>query len=331
MDERQKGARRRAALFLALALCAATGSAFAAEMKLVPVGDTVGVKLFSRGVMVVGLSEEKTAAKEAGLREGDILLALNDEQIDSTEELTALLQENGDSELTLTLRRGAKTMAVSAMPTQDGDVYCLGAWVRDSMAGIGTVTYYDPETGAFAALGHGITDVDTGQLMPLARGSVMPSSVKAVRRGESGSPGELRGEFDLTRDLGALTANTERGVFGTLDDAAALTLGEALSVAQKSEVKLGSASIRANVSGDEVRDYAVEIERVLDPKGSVRNFLLRVTDPDLLAQTGGIVQGMSGSPIIQNGKLVGAVTHVLVDDPTRGFGIFIENMLAAAG
>ncbi len=332
MDEGKR--KRRIAFGLALALCAVIGTARAADresMTLVPVGETVGVKLFARGVMVVGLSEDKTAAKEAGLKEGDILLALNNEAIGSTEELTAMLQENGAEELTLTLRRGAKTMEVSATPARSGSVYCLGAWVRDSMAGIGTMTYYDPATGRFAALGHGVTDVDTGALMPLSRGSIMPSRVKAVRRGESGSPGELRGEFDLTGDFGALSANTERGVFGTITDAGALSLGEALPVAARSEVKAGRASILANVEGDEVREYEIEIEKVLDEKSAVRNLLLRVTDETLLSQTGGIVQGMSGSPIIQNGKFVGAVTHVLVDDPTRGYGIFIENMLEAAG
>ena len=336
MDEKCKK-RCGGALLLALALSAALGTALPAHaadresMTLVPVGETVGVKLFARGVMVVGLSEDKSAAKDAGLKEGDILLAINDADIGSTEELTALLQRSGGDEVTLTLRRGARTMEVSAMPEKSGSVYCLGAWVRDSMAGIGTMTYYDPQTQRFAALGHGITDVDTGKLMPLERGSVMPSSVKAVRRGESGSPGELRGTFDVDGDFGTLSANTERGVFGTLASTDALMLREPMAVAKRGEVKAGKASILANVEGDAVGEYGIEIERVLDEKSGVRNLLLRVTDERLLSKTGGIVQGMSGSPIIQNGKLVGAVTHVLVDDPARGYGIFIENMLDAAG
>ncbi len=343
MDEKQRKSRKgrfRAVLCLALALSAALAQANAAEIKaadrgsmmLVPVGQAIGVKLFAHGVMVVGLSEEKTAAKEAGLREGDIILALNDTEIESAENFTSLLQQNGAEELTLTLRRGARTMEVSATPDRNGSVYCLGAWVRDSMAGIGTMTFYDPQTGRFAALGHGITDVDTGNLMPLSRGSVMEASVKAVRRGASGSPGELRGDFDLEHDFGTLYANTERGVFGTVSDRSVMeNLEKALPVASKEELMEGEAMILANVSGEETREYKIEIEKVLDAQSPVRNMLIRVTDPALLEKTGGIVQGMSGSPIIQNGKLVGAVTHVLVDRPERGYGIFIENMLDAAG
>jgi len=200
------------------------------------------------------------------------------------------------------------------------------------MAGIGTVTFYDPQTGAFAALGHGITDVDTGKLMPLSRGSVMAASVKAVKRGASGSPGELRGDFDLTRDLGLLYANTECGIFGVLpQENRPEAVGEAIPVARRTEVRTGKAVILANCRGDEVCAYEIEIEKLYGGSAPTRNLLLRVTDPALIALTGGIVQGMSGSPIVQDGKLVGAVTHVLLDDPQRGYGILAENMLSASG
>ena len=208
----------------------------------------------------------------------------------------------------------------------------LGAWIRDSMAGIGTMTFYDPLSGRFGALGHGVTDVDTGGLMPLEHGSIMDATVKAVKRGESGSPGELRGSFDLTRDSGSLYANTDCGLFGVIEgESNALGTQNAVPVAQRGEVAVGAASILANCEGDAVREYAVEIERIYAGSSPTRNMLVRVTDPELLACTGGIVQGMSGSPILQNGKLVGAVTHVLVNDSARGYGIFIENMLDAAG
>ena len=192
--------------------------------------------------------------------------------------------------------------------------------------------FFDPQSGTFGALGHGVTDVDTGQLLPLDHGSIMDASVKAVKKGERASPGELKGDFDLTRDSGTLYANTECGIFGKLsaEDAAKIT-GAALPIAKKDEVKTGRAAILATVSGNETREYDIEIEKIYSPSGSTRNLLLRVTDEELLAQTGGVVQGMSGSAILQDGKIIGAVTHVLLDDPSRGYGIFIENMLSAAG
>ena len=192
--------------------------------------------------------------------------------------------------------------------------------------------FFDPQSGTFGALGHGVTDVDTGQLLPLDHGSIMDASVKAVKKGERASPGELKGDFDLTRDSGTLYANTECGIFGKLsaEDAAKIT-GAALPIAKKDEIKTGRAAILATVSGNETREYDIEIEKIYSPSGSTRNLMLRVTDEELLAQSGGVVQGMSGSAILQDGKIIGAVTHVLLDDPSRGYGIFIENMLSAAG
>ncbi|MBE7003418.1 MAG: SpoIVB peptidase [Ruminococcaceae bacterium] len=299
---------------------------------LVPVGHTVGVKLFAEGVLVVGLSDGETPAKESGLREGDILLTFNGTEVDSTEHLQRLLTENGASRATMGVRRGMKTLALPVTPEtgEDGKVR-LGAWIRDSMAGIGTMTFYDPQSGLFGALGHGVTDVDTGALMPLHSGSIMDATVKAVKHGASGSPGELRGSFDLTRDSGSLTANTSCGLFGTLTgESNAITTQRAVPVAKRGEIRTGRATILANVGGDEVCEYEVEIERVYSAASPTRNMLVRVTDPELLEKTGGIVQGMSGSPILQDGRLVGAVTHVLVNDAARGYGIFIENMLSAA-
>ena len=300
---------------------------------LVPVGHTVGVKLFADGVLVVGLSDGATPARRSGLREGDIVLSFNGTDIGSTEHLQQLLKENGEAQSTISVRRGAKLLTLPITPEQtETGAYRLGAWIRDSMAGIGTMTFYDPESGVFGALGHGVTDVDTGSLMPLESGSIMDATVKAVKRGEKGEPGELRGEFELKRDSGGLYANTECGLFGTITGACgAVGDRQEVAVAGRDEVSAGPATILANCCADEVCAYEVEIERVYAGDSPTRNMLLRVTDPRLLEQTGGIVQGMSGSPILQNGKLVGAVTHVLVSDPTRGYGIFIENMLDAAG
>ena len=222
------------------------------------------------------------------------------------------------------------TLSVSPEQNEEG-AYCIGAWIRDSMAGIGTMTYYDPDTGAFGALGHGITDTDTALLMPFASGSILPSTVKAVKKGAVGDAGELRGDFDLTGDLGDLYANTESGIFGTLDPGEFTErLGDPLPVAAAEEVHAGPAAILSNVEGDDVREYDVEILQVVEDAADGRELVISVTDPELLSATGGIVQGMSGSPILQDGKFAGAVTHVLLNDPTRGYGILLETMLRAA-
>ena len=318
--------KRAAAILLGFFAAAALmlPSAQAAERtvsELIPVGQVIGVKLFSDGVLVVGLSDGESPAKACGLKEGDVITAVGGQELDTIEEFRQLLAENGADAAALTVKRGSRTLELCAAPEKD-----------DSMAGIGTMTFYDPESGIFGALGHGVTDADTGKLLPLDHGSIMDASVKAVKRGERAAPGELKGDFDLTRDSGTLFANTESGIFGKLsaEDAEKLRT-QALPIAGKSERKTGKAQILATVEGKDTRAYDIEIEKIYSSSGSTRNFLLHVTDEALLAQTGGIVPGMSGSVVLKDGKIVGAVTHVLLDDPTRGYGIFIENMLAAAG
>lgn len=329
--------RGGAAFLLALLLCAGAPAkavevtgVFSDETArmLVPVGHTVGIKLFSRGVVVVKLSDGGTPARSCGLRTGDVIEECGGAAVTSTEQFQSLLQENGGSATDLQVRRDGGSMTLSVAPARnDQGVYCIGAWIRDSMAGIGTMTFYDPATGVFGALGHGITDVDTALLMPFSNGSVLPSTVKAVKKGEAGAAGELRGDFDLTRDLGRLYANTSSGIFGTLETDGLRSDG-AVPTGQPRE---GPAVIRANVQGDQVAEYDIDIVKVIPGAGDGRDMVLSVTDPDLIAVTGGIVQGMSGSPILQNGKIVGAVTHVLLNQPTKGYGISIENMLSAAG
>ena len=190
--------------------------------------------------------------------------------------------------------------------------------------------FYDPQSGTFGALGHGVTDVDTGQLLPLDHGSIMDASVKAVKKGERASPGELKGDFSVQRDVGTVTVNSSGGIFGTVADPDFLSGGTPVPVAAAGQITTGPATILATVSGSDVREYRVELVRLYGADEPTRNLLLRITDPALLSATGGIVQGMSGSPILQNGRLVGAVTHVLVNDPTRGYGIFAQTMLEQA-
>ena len=320
---------------LAALLACSASVAMAAEVTprmLVPVGHTVGIKLFSKGVVVVKLSDGGTPARTCGLRTGDVIIQCGGSTVTSSEQFQSLLQTCGGT-AELEVRRNGNSVTLSVEPERnDQGVYCIGAWIRDSMAGIGTMTYYDPATNTFGALGHGITDTDTAQLMPFSSGSILPSTVKAVKKGQAGAAGELRGDFDLETCLGQLTANTDQGVFGKLESGdAAEAVGEAMPIAMASAVENGPAVIRSNVEGDTVRDYTVELTKLTPTAGDSRQLLITVTDPDLLSATGGIVQGMSGSPVIQNGKFVGAVTHVLLNDPTRGYGILIENMLEAAG
>ena len=311
---------------MALVLCTTAALAVEnGERSLIPVGHTVGVKLFSRGVVVVKLPEGGTPARTCGLKTGDVIVECGGEAVTSTEQFQSLLQKNGTDATALEIKRQGSPLTLSVEPERNEQgICCIGAWIRDSMAGIGTVTYYDPATGDFGALGHGITDGDTMALMPFGSGSILPSTVKAVKKGSSGSAGELRGNFDLTEELGQLYANTSCGIFGTVTDGCTLTDGEALPVEQPEE---GPAVIRSNVSGDAVKEYTVEILKKIPDVSDGRELVLSVTDPELIAATGGIVQGMSGSPIIQNGKLVGAVTHVLLSDPTKGYGISVETML----
>ena len=341
MHETRNKVRRAAAAWLAALFCCSLSisPAWAVEetKTLIPVGKAVGIKLFADGVLIVDTSEVSrggdavSPAEDCGLKEGDLILKANGEKIQSTEHMQYILQENGEDTMVLAVQRGSKTMEISIDPVRCDDGTCrLGAWIRDSMAGVGTLTYYDPATKTYGALGHGITDVDTARLMPLASGSIMETTVKAVRKGTQGSPGELKGDFSVQRDVGTLWANTEGGVFGTVSDESFIEMGEALPVASRQEIHAGPATILSTVGGSDTQEYTVEITRLYPGEQLTRNMLLRVTDQRLLNATGGIVQGMSGSPIIQDGKIIGAVTHVLVNSPDTGYGIFIENMLEAA-
>ena len=321
---------------LLLALLLPLPARAAAPERLIPVGRAVGIKLFSDGVVVVGTSEvasdrgKVNPAKECGLREGDVITHINSTEVDSIEEVTSLLQELEGEPMSIRAVRQDRQVQLTAQavfcPAEGA--YKLGAWIRDSMAGIGTVTYYDPDTGAFGALGHGINDVDTALLMPLERGSILYATVAGVKKGAVGAPGQLKGAFDGLTTLGDLTANTAGGVFGSLTDGGSWIAGEAVEVAARSQAHTGSAVILSNIAGDSVEAYTVEITKVFrKSEGDCRDYMLTVTDPQLLSATGGIVQGMSGSPILQDGRLIGAVTHVLLDDPRQGYAISMERML----
>ena len=296
-----------------------------AAQYLVPVGQVIGLQLYNDTVTVAAYDDVLGgAAKAAGLKIGDRIVKINDMSITSAEDVRSAL-DSGEGILNLTVSRGGKQRAVTLTPTQTKDGPRMGVFLRQGIAGIGTVTWYDPDTGAFGALGHGVCD-STG-LLNMTRGSAYEASVTEVKKGKSGDPGQLKGTARSLEPIAPLLRNTAQGVFGVTTRG---WRGEALPVAEYSQIHTGTASIRAQTCG-QVQEYSVEILKIYpQTRSDCRNFLLKVTDPELLSTTGGIVQGMSGSPILQDGQLIGAVTHVLVNDPTVGYGIYIQNMLDAA-
>ena len=299
-----------------------------AEPLLIPVGQTVGLQLRDNTVTIAAFDDLLGAdAKNAGLKIGDCIVKVNGTPVHSAQQMRDALEASGRTAL-LTIRRGGKELeaTVKVTPTDGGAK--LGVYLKQGISGIGTVTWYDPSTGKFGALGHGVNG-SSGVLMQMAAGSTYPAQVMSVTKGRSGHPGQLRGSCDGAESCGELLRNTPQGVFGKSRQG---WLGEAIPVGSADQVHPGQASIRSTVSNYTTGDYTVEILKVYPAsRTDGRNLLLRVTDKALLEATGGIVQGMSGSPIIQDGKLIGAVTHVLVNAPDIGYGIFIENMLQAAG
>ncbi len=307
------------------------------KIRLIPGGSLFGVKFFTRGVMIVGMSDIESdggilnPAARSGLDVGDCLIALNDTEVNTVEEVADIVEKSEGKTIKIRYERDGKSAETTLEPLKsltDGK-YRSGLWVRDSTAVIGTVTFYNPETGEFAGLGHGICDIDTGKLMPMLRGSIVDIEVKDIIRGTDGIPGEIKGEFGMIK-RGELSVNSERGVFGALNTAPSCAFSEPVDIALGNEVSEGKAYLYSSLGTNEIKKYEIELTKIYHNDSKTKNFIFTVKDEDLLAKTGGIVQGMSGSPIVQNGKLIGAVTHVLVNDPTRGYGIFIENMLAEA-
>lgn len=302
-------------------------------------GGPFGVKMFADGALVVAFSDQLTAlgtenpAKEAGLRLGDVIVSAAGQAIHGNEELSmAITSAEGDPIEVVFSRDGVQqTCTLTPVRDRDSGVWRAGVWVRDSSAGIGTLTFVDTEYGTFAGLGHAVSDSDTGADFPLLSGEIVPVTIIGVQKGAAGAPGELQGEFSGAAALGTVSANDATGVYGTLQNPAAAVTGQVMPVAEIQQVAPGPAQILTTIDGTAPQWYDVTIERVNMTAGDPnRNLLIRVTDDRLLSVTGGIVQGMSGSPVVQNGTLVGAVTHVLVNDPTRGYGIFAATMLERA-
>ena len=306
------------------------------DQELIPVGVPIGIYVKTEGVLVVGTGEfqalngGKVSPAEHILKSGDYVMKLNGTAVTKKDELISRIENSDGGEQILTIRRGDESFDVKIRPVQDQTKkYKIGVWVRDNAQGVGTMTYIDSQ-GNFGALGHGINDVDTSTLMEMNDGTLYQTEIISIQKGTAGHPGEMTGMIVYSDDriLGDITSNSVRGIFGKCNNKAlALGTEDALPIGLKQEIKKGPAQILCTVDGT-TRYYSVEITDIhLDHDNVNRGIELKVTDPELIALTGGIVQGMSGAPIIQDGKFVGAVTHVLVQDSTRGYGIFIENML----
>ena len=307
------------------------------NMRLYAGGIPFGVKFMTEGILIVGFCDISENGKKvnpslsAGLREGDRIISIDGAELLSSLDLTKRIEESGGKALSIVYLRNNDRHTTNLTPIYCSEEQCYksGIYVKDNGAGIGTVTYIDPETLSFGGLGHGICEGDGANLVPIQRGSIVNVSINGAVKGRVGAPGEVKGNFKSGK-IGSLTKNTNCGVYGVY---AALPKGlptQPLPLCPKTELKEGKAYIYCTLDGKGPKQYEIEISKINKSSTEGKSFTVKVTDPDLLQITGGIVQGMSGSPIIQNGKLVGAVTHVLINDPTTGYGIFIENMLNAA-
>ena len=309
---------------------AAAAAAQDTSRQVIPLGSAFGIKLFTDGVIVASLSDIYTEegvccpAAEAGILPGDYLLQADGQDIPDNGALARYIGSSQGEAISFQVRREDQVFSVEVTPVYGEGSFKTGMWVRDSAAGIGTLTFYDPATGVFAGLGHGICDMDTNGVMALKSGEPAPITLSGIVKGQADSPGQLRGYFSSEESLGTLLANRETGVYGTLHQAPA---GEAVETLTREEVATGPVQLLVSLDETGPQLYEAEIQEIINRDKTTKNLVVQVTDPRLLERTGGIVQGMSGAPILQNGKLAGAVTHVFTEDPTLGYGIFISNML----
>ncbi len=308
------------------------------KTKVVPMGNLIGAKLYTSGVLVVGMSEiqgddqQKHKPYEgSGIEEGDMIVEMDSKKIANTDELVETVNSSKGKAIQIKYVRNDETITTSIQPIKSEDnEYKLGLWVRDAAAGVGTLTFYEPSTGKFAALGHGIVDVDTGDIINIANGELVTSNLVAIKKGEKGTPGEIKGSIDSGVTIGNISKNTNFGVFGLVSNKNNLNLNGAkeYEVALRSEIQTGEAEIICELENGKKDQYKIEISKIYTSNNyDNKSMMIKITDERLLQKTGGIIQGMSGSPIIQNGKFVGAITNVLVSDPTTGYAIFGDLMV----
>ena len=306
--------------------------------KVIPVGSVAGVKLYTSGVLVVGMSEIEgednkiyKPYEKTKIEEGDRIIAVNDVQIASTEDLIIKVNQSNGQDIKLQYVHDQETVQCSITPVKTAKAeYKLGLWVRDSAAGVGTVTFYEPNSGGFAALGHGLVDIDTEKLIEISSGEFVTTNILKIDKGEKGNPGRIQGTLERQQNIGTIVKNTGYGIYGKVNNLSSLPLNQMqeMEVALRSEICLGKAEIMCSLENGKVEKYEIEIEKIFAENNyNNKSMKIKVTDERLIEKTGGIIQGMSGSPIIQNGKLIGAVTHVLVNEPLEGLAVFGDIMI----
>lgn len=295
------------------------------------------MKLYTKGVLVVGMAqidvgnnEKKKPYENSGIEQGDIILEVNNSQIKNTQDLIDEVNNSEGKPLTIKYSKNEQTLNTSITPIKMNNEYKIGLWVRDATAGVGTLTFYEPSTNLFMSLGHGITDIDTEKIVDIATGELITANIVSINKGRKGIPGEIRGTIDTGNTIGKIYKNTNFGVYGLVTNKNYLNMNtnEEIEVASREEIKEGKAEIICQLDNNTKRKYNIEIERVYrNNNQDNKSMLIKITDQELLEKTGGIIQGMSGAPIIQNGKFIGAVTNVLVNDPTQGYGVFADMMI----
>lgn len=307
------------------------------KTKVIPIGTAIGMKLYTKGVLVVGMSqikdendEKKRPYENSGIEQGDTIIAINNNEVSNTNELIEEVNNSNGNAITVKYEKNNETLETSITPVKSGNEYKLGLWVRDAAAGVGTLTFYEPNTNSFMALGHGISDIDTEKIVDIASGELIMASILTIKKGVKGTPGEIRGTIENGNNIGKIGKNTNLGVYGTVTNKNYLDISgmEEMEVATRSEIQEGKAQIICQLDNNGRKTYEIEIEKIyLANNTDNKSMLIKVTDKELLEKTGGIIQGMSGAPVIQNGKFVGAVTNVLVNDPTQGYAIFGDMMI----
>lgn len=320
------------ALLMFIIISFSCPNTFAASDTVVLGGQPFGIKFYNRGVIVIEMQSFFNGqkyicpAKNSGLKVNDIITQINGETVNTNEALQSKVLCSNGQDLTFTIERNGKEIKKTVSPKKNmAGSYIIGAWIRDSCAGIGTITYYDTNKNYFTALGHGVCDSKTSALLPLGFGQVVGAKISGVTKSVSGKAGSLNGYFTDT-SIGILTSNTSNGVYGTTNDIF-IPKGKNVEIADKNEIKVGKAQIYTTINGTDPKYYDIEITKICNTQqNSNENFVIKVTSNEIIDECGGIVQGMSGSPIIQNEKLVGAVTHVFLNNPCEGYGVIAQNM-----
>lgn len=306
-------------------------NALAYSDQIIVGGENIGITLNSTGILIVGVYDvnNSSPASDAGLKSGDMITTVNKEKVNNIEEMAQKINDSSKDSVSVGyLRDGKKETTTLKLYKDENNVYKTGLYVKDSVTGIGTLTFIDPETKLFGALGHEIQEQTTGKLLEIKDGKIFDSTVTGVVPSSDGTPGEKKAKYDANKTVGDVATNTTQGIFGTYTSE--LPNKDTYKVAKPSQIKTGKAKILTVLNGSEIKEYEINITKINEGKQKNKNFVFEITDKELLDKTNGIIQGMSGSPIIQGEYVIGAVTHVVVDNPHKGYGIFITNMLEEA-